>query len=474
MNKEYLENIVKKVLLEMENEKPDKNKALKKECRQDEVTTPGIFATIELAIEKARQAQAEYEKCPLEERRKIIGCLRENLLKYVEEMAQMTVEETGMGKVQDKIKKNILSIEKTPGVEDLATEVFTGDNGLALVELSPFGVIGSVTPVTNPAATIINNTISALAAGNAIVFCPHPAASQTSKYVIKLINSIMEKIESIPGNLVTAARNTSKENVDVLFGHKDISLLLVTGGTEIVNKALRSGKKTIGAGAGNPPVIVDETADIPAAAKSIVNGASFDNNILCIAEKSILAVEDITDYLVFCMEKEGALSIGDRESIEKLEKCLLSEGKPEKRYIGKDASFILREAGVEFEGNPRLIVVETDISHPFVKKEMMMPLIPVVRQKDFQKALKMALYIENGLKHTAIVHSQNVTRLSEGAKAMKTTIFVKNAPSYAGLGFTGEGYTGFTIAGVTGEGIVSAKDLARYRRCVLAGSFSIR
>lgn len=464
MDKKYLENIIKEVLLEVENKKNS----------IEEKLGFGVFSSMEVAIEKAYLAQKEYEKCTLETREKVINKLRVKLENSIEEICKMALLETGMGKIEDKIRKNILSINKTPGVEDLSTNVFTGDKGLTLIELSPFGVVGSITPVTNPTATIINNTISALSAGNSIVFCPHPGAKNVSIHLIQKINEILNEIEEIPQNLVTTAQNVTKENVKILFEHKNINLLVITGGSEIVNMALKSGKKVIGAGAGNPPVIVDETADIEKAGKDIVNGASFENNILCICEKSILSINDITDYLIFCMQKEGAIYIENKEDIKKLENCVLIDGKPNKNYIGKNAALILKDAEIKYDGNPKLILVETDIDHPFAKKEMMMPLIPIIRQSNFDEALKNAVLLENGLNHTAIIHSQNINRLSIAAKTMKTTIFIKNAPSYAGLGFEGEGYTSFTIAGCTGEGIVSAKDFSRVRRCVLSGSFSIR
>lgn len=464
MEKNYLESVIKEILLKVENEKNNFKDNL----------GMGIFSSIEVAIEKAKIAQKEYEKCTLETREKTIKKLREKLEEIVEDICKRALLETGMGKIEDKVRKNILSIRKTPGVEDLSTNVYTGDKGLTLIELSPFGVVGSVTPVTNPTATIINNTISALSAGNSIVFCPHPNAKDISIYTIKKINEILNEIEEIPKNLVTTANNATKENVSLLFENNNINLLVITGGSEIVNMALKSGKKVIGAGAGNPPVLVDETADIEKAAKDIVNGASFENNILCICEKSVLTVNDITDYLIFCMQKEGAIYIENKEDIKKLEDCVLIEGKPNKKYIGKDTTLILNDANIKYDGNPKLIILETDINHSFAKKEMMMPIIPIIRHKNFEEVLNNALLLENGLNHTAIIHSQNINRLSIAAKTMKTTIFVKNAPSYAGLGFEGEGYTGFTIAGCTGEGIVSAKDFSRVRRCVLSGSFSIR
>ena len=462
-----LEDIIKKVINDVKSEKDINITSKENTCGN------GVFKNIETAVDRAYEAQQAYNSCTLEKRREIISSIRKELLKYIEEMAEKTVAETKMGKVKDKILKNKLAIEKTPGVEDLATEVFTGDDGLTLVELSAFGVLGSVTPVTNPTETVINNTIGAIAGGNSIVFCPHPSAQNICLWLIKKLNEIITNAGG-PENLVTSAAKAKKENVDVLFSHDRINLLVITGGTEIVKLALKSGKKVIGAGAGNPPVIVDETADIEKAAKDIVSGAGFDNNLPCIAEKEVLVLESAADYLIFNMQKVGAFHITDREDIKKLEDIVYKNGAVNKELIGKDAGFILGKAGIKCDFDPVLITLETDINHIFVRKELMMPVLAVVRQKNFDEALKNAIHVEHGLRHTAVMHSQNVTRLSIAAREMQTTIFVKNAPSYAALVFLGEGYTTFTIAGPTGEGLTSARNFTRKRRCVLGGSFSIR
>ena len=466
MDRVLIDNIVKKVITEMNTESLSNNK--------EKITAGlGVFDSIDTAIEEAYTAQKNYTDYSLEQRREIISILRKKLIDFVDEMAERAVIETKMGRKADKILKNKLAIEKTPGVEDLVTEAFTGDDGLTLVELSAFGVLGSITPVTNPTETIINNTISAIAGGNSIVFCPHPSAEATSIWTVQLINKIIIEAGG-PKNLVTAPMKAKKENADILFSHEKINMLVITGGTEIVKLALKSGKKVIGAGAGNPPVIVDETADIEKAAKDIVNGAGFDNNLPCIAEKEVLVLESVADYLIFNMEKAGAFHIKDKADIKRLEDTIYKNGMVNKEFVGKDAGFILEKSGIKCDFDPVLITLETDINHIFVQKELMMPVLAVVRQKNFEEALKNAILTEHGLKHTAVMHSQNVTRLSIAAREMQTTIFVKNAPSYAALGFQGEGYTTFTIAGPTGEGLTSARNFTRKRRCVLGGSFSIR
>ncbi|MDH6365446.1 propionaldehyde dehydrogenase [Enterococcus sp. PF1-24] len=434
----------------------------------------GVFATVDEAIVAAKAAQEKYEDLTLEVRRQVVDAIREGMAPYINEIAEATFAETGMGRVADKIAKLQLVIDKTPGVEDLVTEVETGDNGMTLYELSPYGVVGAVTPSTNPVETLICNAIGMLAAGNAIYFSVHPGAKKVSKFAVEKLNVLVEAACGIQ-NMIVTIEEPSIEAAQAMMQHPDISLLVITGGPGVVHQAMTSGKKTIGAGAGNPPAIVDETANIEKAAKDIVFGAAFDNNILCIAEKSVIAVADIADYLIHQMEKNGAYYLEDDQLIEKLVALTIMEnGQPSRNFIGKNANEILRAVGVFVDFDVRLIVMKTTKEHPFVKKEMLMPILPVVAVKDFEEALATALEVEQKLHHTATMHSQNIGRLNKAAKKMQTSIFVKNGPSYAGLGFGGEGTTTFTIATPTGECTTTARTFARRRRCVLTDGFSIR
>lgn len=435
----------------------------------------GIFCDMNEAIEKAYTAQKEFFKnYKLDDRRKIIESIREELMKNVELLARLGVEDTGMGRYEDKLKKNKLIIERTPGVEDLNSEVFTGDDGLTLIELSPYGVIGSITPSTNPSETVICNSIGMIAAGNSVVFSPHPGAKNISMKTIELINKGIEKAGG-PRNLIVTVNDPSIENAQLMMKHEKIKMIVATGGPGVVKTALSQGKKAIGAGAGNPPVVVDETADIEKAAGDIIAGCSFDNNLPCIAEKEVIVVDSVADYLIFSMNKNNVYHLKDKEKIEKLAGMVVDEkGRINRKFVGKDARVILKAIEVECKSDVRAIIVETEKDHPFVVTELMMPILPIVRVKDIDEAIKLAVEVENGNRHTAIMHSKNIDNLSRFAKEIETTIFVKNAPSFAGLGFGGEGYPTFTIAGPTGEGLTSARSFARKRRCSLVGSFSIK
>jgi propionaldehyde dehydrogenase len=433
-----------------------------------------IFSTMDEAVEAAWSAQKELVKLSIVEREHLLKSMREEARKNVDLMSRMAYEETGIGRPEDKVKKNILAIDKTPGTEDLQPVAYTGDDGLTLVERSPFGVIGAITPMTNPTETVICNGIGMIAAGNSVVFSPHPSAKLCTNKAIEILNHAIIKAGG-PANLLTSAAEPSIENANIMMKHPKIAMICATGGHGVVKAALSMGKKAIGAGAGNPPALVDETANIEQAAIDIINGCSLDNNVLCIAEKEVIVVDSVADFLIHCMKKHGAYHVTDQKVIAKLEDMVVDKnGGPNKKFVGKNADYIMKQIGIEIDSSIRVITAETKADHPFVMTELLMPVLPIVRVKDVKEGINLAVKVEQGCKHTAIMHSSNVNNLSECAKAIQTTIFVKNAPSYAGLGFGGEGHTTYTVAGPTGEGITSAKCFARERRCVLYGAFSIR
>lgn len=434
----------------------------------------GIFSYVNDAVLSALGAYNIYSRLTLNDRAEIIQGIKEKLSSRIEEIAFMTVQETGIGNVKDKIEKLKLAINKTPGIEDLITEVKTGDNGMTLYELASYGVICAIHPCTNPCATLISNTIGMLAAGNAVVHCPHPRAIKVSKYVIEIINTTIREKCGID-NLVVTLNESSMATTSEIMTHPDISMIVTTGGINVLRRAMSSGKKVIGAGPANPTTIVDETADIKKAARDIVKGASFDNNVMCISEKSIVAVSAIADSLIEELNKNEVYYVNNIEEIIKLKLATLTEEMKINRALeGKSASEILKAAGISCDRNIKLIVVETTKEHPFVTVEMLMPLIPLVRVEDFEAALEMALEIEQGFKHTATIHSQSIERLNIAARVMQTAVFVKNGSSLVGIGVNGEGDTSFTIATATGEGTTTARHFTRRRRCALTNGFSIR
>lgn len=433
----------------------------------------GVFDTMGEALCAVEKAYKQLKNYTVAQKEKMIENIRRLTLLEAENMARLGVEETGMGRVEDKIIKHQLVANKTPGTEDLKPQAITGDEGLTLIEMAPFGIIGSITPSTNPSETVICNSMGMIAGGNAVVFNPHPNAKRTSNYAVDLVNRAILEAGG-PENLVVSVKNPTMDSSNEMVTSPLVKLLVATGGPGVVKMLLSSGKKAIGAGAGNPPVIVDDTADIIKAGIDIVKGASFDNNLPCIAEKECFVFDSVAGKLIDSMTQNGAYLLkGDM--VDKLLDTVLV--KNEKKYsinkdwVGKDAGKILKAIGID--ADPRLIICEVPACHPFVSVEMMMPILPIVRVKDIDEAIELAVKAEHGCRHSAHIHSKNVDRLTRFAREVETTIFVKNAPSYAGIGAGGEGYTTFTIAGPTGEGLTAAHSFTRQRRCVLVDGFHI-
>lgn len=436
----------------------------------------GIFNDVDTAVAAAKEAQKQIQPMPLEFREKIIANIKKKILEEAHIMAEMAVAETGMGNVGDKIIKHRLVAEKVPGTEDLETIAWSGDRGLTLIEQGPFGIIGAVCPSTNPTTTVLCNTIGMLAAGNAVVFCPHPSAKECSFYAIDLVNRASVEVGG-PKNLAVAVKEPTMEASQRVFTHPDISLLVATGGPGVVTEVLKSGKRAMGAGAGNPPVLVDETADIAHAAECIINGATFDNNVPCIAEKEVIAVDMIADELMYHMEQNGCYRANPQEINKLLDVCFDTKGDKKivsRKCVGRTAKELLKKINVEVGEDIRCIIFEGDKHHPFIYEEMMMPILGLVRVKNVDEGIEVALELEHGNRHSAHMHSTNVRNLTKYGKALDTAIFVKNAPSYAALGFGGEGFATFTICSRTGEGLTSTKTFTKSRRCVMADSLCIR
>ena len=440
----------------------------------------GIYDDMNDAIAAANEGYKAVRAMTVEEREKIIAEIRKLTYAEAAVMAEIGVAETKMGKVEHKRLKHILVADKTPGTEDIVSAAKTGDNGLTLVEMAPFGVVGAITPSTNPSETVICNSIGMIAAGNGVVFNPHPNAIATSNYAVDLVNRA-SRAAGGPEVLVCSMKKPTLESAAIMQSHPLIRLLVCTGGPGVVKAVLSSGKKAIGAGAGNPPVIVDDTADIAKAGKDIIDGCTFDNNLPCIAEKEVFAFRNIADELISNMLKNGAYMI-NAEQASKLASIVLVDKTDKKGNVrkivnrdcvGRDADVILEKIGIKVSKDIRCIICETDFNHPFVQEELMMPILPIVRVDNIDEAIELAVKAEHGNRHTAHMHSKNIDNLSRFARAVETTIFVKNAPSYAGIGFGGEGHATFTIAGPTGEGITSARSFTRQRRCVMADSFRI-
>ncbi len=472
MNEQEIAQIVKNVLSELDLEK--ESKPQRKQL--------GVFDTMEEAIAACNKAYELFRHYNKEQRENIISEIRKLTHAEAEIMAKLAVEDTKMGNVYHKTLKHHLVADKTPGTEDLETRALSGDRGLTLVEMAPYGIIGAITPSTNPSCTVICNSISMLAGGNGVLFNPHPHAKRISAYAVDLVNRAVLAAGG-PENIVATVKNPTMETSKLMVNDPSVRMLVATGGPGVVKMLLSSGKKAIGAGAGNPPVVVDDTADIPKAAKDIIDGCTFDNNLPCIAEKECFVMSNVADELIHYMLQNGAYMLTAAQT-EQLVNIVLKDVPPKnpgdapkkvinKDWVGRDAKKILAQIGIEASDDIRCIICETEFSHPFVQTELMMPILAIVRCQTFEDAMEMAVKAEHGNRHSAHLHSKNVDHMTAYAKAICTTIFVKNAPSYAGIGFNSEGHTTFTIAGPTGEGITSARSFTRQRRCVLVDNLSI-
>ena len=430
----------------------------------------GVFDDMDAAVAAARAGHEFLVEASLAQRKTLIAALRAKTHELAVEISAAAVRETGLGRAADKVTKNLLCADKTPGPEILEPWTRSGDDGLAITERAPFGVIGSITPSTNPTETIINNAISMLSGGNGVVFNVHPSAQGVSRRFIEGLNAALIAAGG-PAGLIACIAEPTIESAQALMQHPGVRLICVTGGPAVVKAAMRSGKRAIAAGPGNPPALVDETADLAQAARDLVAGASLDNNIVCIVEKEIFAVESIASRLKALMLEQGAVEVRG-PALARLERLVVSDdGHPVRDFVGKDAAFIAKAAGLACPANARLLLAEVDEDHPFVQAELLMPVIPLVRVRSWEAGLEAAIRAEHGFGHTATMHSQNLRALSEMAKRINTSIFVKNGPSFAGLGLGGEGYTSFTIASPTGEGLTTARTFTRERRCTLKDSF---
>lgn len=438
----------------------------------------GVFPTLDEAVMAANAAFRELQAMPLDIRKDMVAHMRQAGREYASMLAEMAVEETGMGRVEDKVLKNILNADKTQGPEALETGAWSGDGGLTVTEYAPYGIIGSLTPSTNPTSTVICNAIAMVSAGNGVVFNAHPSSKNCSNRTVQVLEEAIRKAGG-PANLVTSTAEPTLESATGLMHHDGIRLLVVTGGIAVVRAAMKSGKRAVCAGPGNPPVVVDETANIEQAGRDVVIGGSFDNNIVCTTEKETLAVEAIADQLIDVMIHNGAIKINSWQ-LDRLWKAVTVKsrgpGKPadmNKAFIGKNASVLLREIGISAGPEVRQIVVDVDRDHPLVWSEQMMPIMPVVKVKNADEAIDLAIAAEHGFRHTAVMHSKNLDNLSRMAREIDCSIFVKNGPCLAGLGYGGEGFCSFTIASPTGEGLTGPISFSRLRRCTLVDSFRI-
>ncbi|MDR3632668.1 MAG: aldehyde dehydrogenase EutE [Isosphaeraceae bacterium] len=432
----------------------------------------GVYPTADAAVNAAEAAFQVFRTRPLEDRKKAIDNIRRICSDQAEELGRAELEETKIGRLDHKIAKLRDAIPRVPGVEYLRTDNWAGDNGLTLTDYTPFGVVGAITPVTHSLPTLAGNAINMLAAGNTVVFNAHPSGAKIAAEGVRRFNRAIRDAIGID-DLLTIIDPPTLESAAALFDHKGVRLLVVTGGPQVARAALASKRRAIVAGPGNPPVVVDATACLDNAAQSIVDGAAFDNNLLCIGEKQVFAVADIFDKLMETVGRHGGfrLNSGQIDALTKAAFVTGQDGLPHvnKDLVGKDPAVLAQYAGVTVPNGTQILYGETGFEHPFVDQEQMMPFIPFVRVSNVDRAIALAKESEHGFGHTAILHSRDTSVMTKMGKVMDCTVFVINGPCTAGLGLGGEGVLSFSIAGPTGEGVTTPLTFCRQRRTSIVG-----
>ncbi len=437
----------------------------------------GVFRDVDQAVGAAAEAFQQLRRKTLADRDRIVQIVKDLCEQQAEELGRMELQETKIGRLDHKIEK-LKIIKLVPGTEWLKPTAWSGDHGISLEENAPFGVIGAITPVTHSLPTLAGNIVNMVAAGNAVVFNPHPSGARVACEGVRRINRAVADAVGIE-NIATIIEQPTIESAEAIFCHRKIRMLCVTGGPAVARAAMASAKKAVVAGPGNPPVVVDETADLDQAAKSIVAGAAYDNNLLCIGEKEVFAVNAIFDSLLDAMGRHGAYRLNSSQVDALTKLAFAPSAEPgghavlNRDLVGQDAAFLARQIGVNVPANTQLLYGETDTSNPFVPEEQMMPFVPFVRARDALQAIELAHRFEHGFGHTAIIHSRNVHNMTIMGRLMDTTLFVKNGPSMAGLGLGGEGYLSFSVATPSGEGVTNPLTFTRSRRCVMVDELRV-
>jgi aldehyde dehydrogenase len=433
----------------------------------------GVFDEVNDAVTAAHEAFLKYQDFGLQDRKKFTDAIRRVTLDYKEEFSRMALEQTGMGRLEHKIAKHVNVAKHSSGIEYLQPNSWSGKNGTAIEDYAPYGVIGNITPSTHPSPTMLDNMIIQIAAGNTIAFNPHPVAKKLNAYVVQCCNRYLVE-EGAPPNMVTCISEPTMETAEALFAHPLTKLLSVTGGPAIVEAAMKHSKPIIAAGPGNPPVLIDETADLQLAAQEITHSSAYDNNILCIAEKEIFVVDKVYDAFMKAFKEAGNYRLADAQMELLAQKALEKHGKYYiigRDYVGKNASVLARAIGIHISDDVPLLFGETGPNHPWVVAEQLTPCIPVIRARDFEQGMAYALKAEHGFGHTASIFTQNMNRATTYARKMDCDVVVVNGGTLRGNGGDlGEAYFSHTIASPTGQSVVTPRDFCRRRRLMVSGA----
>ncbi len=477
-DEESIRRIVRDVVGKITNGEPPADCPCRQEKHNASVaeadSSVGIFNDVAEAVKAAKQAFKKLSSLGIKGRDDVVKIVKDLTIANAVSWGKFEYDETKIGRLDHKVEK-LQIVAGVPSTEWLRPDAFSGDNGIMLEEFTPYGVIGAITPLTHSIPTIAGNIVNMVAAGNAIVFNPHPGGAKSAVLAVSTFNKAIEQKLGIK-NLICCIEKPTLDSFNALAQNPDVAIMCITGGPGVVAAAMKSGKKCICAGPGNPPVIVDETVCPNKAAKDIITGCAYDNNLLCVGEKEVFVLEAAYDKFIAAMRKNGGFEIAGA-ALERLTNAAFENKNGhyvlKRDLVGKDPEELARAAGVSIPSGTQLLFAQTDTNHPFVIEEQMMPMLPIVKVKDFDEALECAMTAEHGYKHSALIHSLDVSRMTLMARALDTTVFVKNGPCVSGLGLGGEGYLSYSIATATGEGISNPKTFTRKRRCVMVGNLNI-
>lgn len=385
---------------------------------------------VDKLVANAREAQAKYEKCTQKQVDEVVKAIARVVFENANELAKMAVEETGMGNFEDKLKKklgkskiiwNSLKNKKSVGIID-----YNEETGIALVA-KPLGVVGAVTPCTNPVVTPMCNAMFALKGRNAIIIAPHPRAKKCGKYVVDLFNKAILKLGDFK-DLIQIIEEPSIELTSELMSKVDT--VVATGGMGMVRSAYSSGKPAFGVGVGNVQCIIDRDADIKETIPKIITGRAFDNGIICSAEQTVMVPEEKFDEVVAEFIKNGCFMIKDKDQKQRLRDALFINGAPNKYVIGQPASKVAKIANIEIPSDTVVIIAETDGAglKDVLCKEKMCPVLSLIKYRDFKDAVAIAQ--ENldceGKGHSVSIHSGNKENIEYAAENIKVSRILIN------------------------------------------------
>lgn len=387
-------------------------------------------------IEKARKAQKEFETYTQEQVDAVVKAVGKAVYDNGEELARMAVDETKMGNYDDKVMKNKgkamavwnhLKNKKSVGIIRYIEEE-------GLVEVAkPMGVIGAVTPVTNPVMTPNHNAMIALKGRNAIIICPHPSGKacgiKTVEYMRKYIKDI-----GAPEDLIQVVEDPTLEASSLVMKMTDVCIS--TGGPGMVKAAYSSGKPAFGVGAGNCQCLIDEDADIVDAVPKIIRGRVYDNGVLCTCEQTIICPESRYDDIISRFKEQGAHYISDPAEVKALRDTVFPEGLLNKRAVGLSAVKIAEMAGITVDPATKLLIVKTDGAGDVLGKEKLFPILAAFTYKTWEEGVnivKANLDME-GKGHSMVIHSFTKEHIEYCAENVPVSRFLVNGIGSSGLG----------------------------------------